>query len=860
MKRNIILILMLMIFKIETLHPDIIPSGEENSASLAGELSREILKNPSGDLVPFYISKLMGLAPAVGRSKISAVFEEAAVKLQANGEKANIALPILRLSTDELKNNYSESIKNFSAVKKWNISGPWKKYGKADYDFEFNPETVFKIEDIEKGRNLSTEENGILFPYKFKHKAGETFYATYSFTSENSIVFWILSDAEYKLIINGREVAVNRNIGSSLKAFYLKGSAGYTVRIKMQSRDAGDHPYIRGLMTDEKYHPVNTFSTNAIFNSNFIAEKIFSSDESGESIPREAELLTGRMRELIQSGEFFRGYKLGVSVTKKFPSYFAAYKELIPLLDSMNRDDEFFAYIKQFQTLFPDSDIHRMWLAEFYMTRNPGKFIEIMKNLPLYKTSLKTVETYINILCGQKKYTEALAICMELRSDPLFRNKIPEIIKAAGNIDLWRKTLIEDAASTNEADAYYALGLAEMRTGLDPVMYWRKGFSLDEDPGMMRDLSDLYENGVLEMNDFYSGIYTDLHPEFRWKAKRRKISVNIFESGRVLIVGEDIIPSGKLIKNEKFAEGGTGFSSGEIKTSIPYINGLKILYVLKARDGLPETVAFNTSVAGEKQFIVNYKIQGDEEFSVVKYSGEYMRNESDPFTMVKELILKAKNENISELDYEVIFHGDFKYPVSYNGEFLTAGRYSDGIIRSWTNERFSRGDTEAAVSEISKFSSEKVFSQWYNKVVIYATESAGTKNLRESGKEDLEKVIKGVHFYIMSSITKRGSVNFNPDKVSSVLKNGEGTVEERTLAGKVLLESNGIQSSISFAKNKSGLINKILLYVPGNGDKGYWLDFYGEGLLDKTESGFDAIVITGEGFKTFPVNPETYIR
>ena len=112
----------------------------------------------------------------------------------------------------------------------------------------------------------------------------------------------------------------------------------------------------------------------------------------------------------------------------------------------------------------------------------------------------------------------------------------------------------------------------------------------------------------------------------------------------------------------------------------------------------------------------------------------------------------------------------------------------------------------------------------------------------------------------MSSVSGRGDISFGPDEMNSVLRSGEGTVEERTLLAKVILEKNGIKSFISFRKNRDGLIEKIMLYVPEKRDSGYWLDFYGDGILEKMESGYEALVLTGEGFETFPVNPETCIR
>jgi hypothetical protein len=865
MKRNSLIVLIILIFSIlnsEMVPASIILPGENDTVSLYGELSSEILKNPSGDLVPFYIEKLMELAPAAGDKKTADLFKEVSVKLKDREPERAFIKQLLSLSIDELDDNYNESIKNFSILKKWNISGPWKRYGKPDIDCEFAPEKMFKIENIEKGQNFSTEENGLLYPFKYKHGADEIYYASCSFQAEGGVILWIVSDGKYKLSVNGREISHNRSGGEkTVKAFSLKGSKGYSLQIKLQCGDENSHPFIRGMITDEAHLPVKVSGSSSVFNYKFTSEKIFSLDEKGYSVPSDASDLTQRMSEFIQAGDYLTAYKQGVSITEKFPSYFPAYKEFIPLLDVMSRDDEFHQYTRKFNEIFPDSRISRIWLADFYMTRDKEKFSAIMKSVNIKHMKVKTLESYIYLLCGEKKYTEALTLCSSSRgSEPQFKFLKTEIIKASGDSTLLRKYLIEGAAERDEADFYYQLGLAEMNHGLDPVMYWRKGYSLDDDSGMMRDLSDLYENSILGSNDFYTGVYTDLHPEFSWNGKKRKISIHIFESGRVVLEGEDILPPGSKLRKKKYSYGETEFSSGEIKTSVPYADGVKILYVLTAKDGLPTPSGFTSVADGKNRLTVKYRCSGGEEFSVIRYSGEYTSPAKGIITILKELILKAPDENVSQLEYEVIYHGNSALHVRYKGEALSAGKYTDGVIKYTVNDRFDEDDKDHAVSDILKFSSDSKFAEWYNTVLTYAEKYADEISIKFTENDNTESIIKKIHFYVMSSVSDRGDISLGPEEINSVLSRGEGTVEERALLAKVILEKNGIKSFISFRKNRDGLIDRILLYVPEKRDSGYWLDFYGDGILEKMESGYEALVLTGESFETFPVNPETCIR
>lgn len=864
MKRNsfiVLIILILLMLNSQIVLPSIILPGEMDSVSLHSELSTEVLKNPSGDHVPFYIEKLMELAPAAGEKKTADLFKEVSVNFKNSEPEKTFIKQLLTLSIDDLEGNYSGSIKNFSILKKWNISGPWKRYGKPDIDYEFAPEKMFKIENIEKGQNFLTDENGFLYPFKYKHGSDEIYYASCSFQAEGGIVLWIVSDGVYKLTVNGREISHSRNGGKkAVKAFSLKGSKGYTVQVKLQCGDGNSNPYIRGMITDEAHLPVKVTGSSSVFNYRFTLEKIFSSGETDQSVQPEAYALTRRMSEFIQAGDYISAHKIGVSVTEKFPSYFHAYREFVPLLDLMGRDDEFYHNIGKFTARFHDSEIHLAWLADFYMTRDKDKFIEIMQSVNIKYMHAKTIESYIYLLCGEKKYTEALTLCSSIRGNPSFKFLKAEIIKASGDSNLLRKSLIEGAAEHDEADFYYQLGLAEMHLGLDPVMYWRKGFALDDDSGMMRDLSDIYENSILGANDFYSGVYTDFHPEFSWNGKKRKISIHVFESGRAVLEGEDILPSGSKFRKKKYSQGETEFSSGEIKTTVPYADGVKILYVLTAKDGLPSPSTFSSALDGKNRLTVKYKCSGDEEFSVIRYSGEYSADEKGVITILKELILKAPGENVSQLQYEVIYNGKSAPHVRYKGKALSAGKYSDGVIKYEVNDKFDEDDKEQAVTDILKFSSDRKFAEWYSKVIKYAEKNADEIKVTFSENDNTESILKKVHFYVMTSVSGRGDINFGPAEMNSVLARGEGTVEERTLLAKAILEKNGVKSFVSFRKNRGGLIDKMMLYVPEKRGSGYWLDFYGDSILEKMESGYEALVLTGEGFETFPVNPETCIR
>ncbi|PKL18811.1 MAG: hypothetical protein CVV49_03875 [Spirochaetae bacterium HGW-Spirochaetae-5] len=856
------LILAFILLFTEGLSASAINLNENNSNILASQISSELIKNPVGDNTPFYLRTLMELAPVMGRDKISKVFKDAAAKIDQESVKGKLYSQILQYSLNELNVSQMRSEKNFTILKKWNLSGPWKRYGRGDIDYRFTPETVYKMEEIEKGFNQSVDRMGKIFPFRTDHSGDETYYAACSFSdSGTGVVLWIDSDAEYKLLVNGKEL--DSTVGKSghvIKAYSLRGAGGYTVQIKMQSGEPGSYPYIRGMVTDDKHNLLRLTYSSIIYNYNFITEKLYSSDEPAGYFSGEAPVMTENLRKLIHSGDYAGGYMLGSALIEKYPLYFPVYKEFIPLLDKMDRDEEFQHVIGKFIKNFPHADIHSGWLADFYMTRDKGKFKRIITTAPVSSLSRNAIESYIYLLCGDSLFNEALELCHSMGSDPFFSRLVPEIIRASGNDSGWRKSLIDRAALNDDAALYYSLGLAEMKRGLDPVMYWEKSYSLDGNPGLMRDLSDIFENSIIASNDIYNGVYTDHHPEFGWNGKKRKISIHVFESGRVLLEGEDTVPPGRKLHGEKISEGGIEFSSGEIRTDLPYVDGLKILYVLTAKDGLPVPINFESGPVSNNRVTLKYNCSGEEEFSVIKYSAELPKDQSDPFKMLKNLVLKSAGENISWLEYEVVLHGGLVPVVSYNGKPLSESKREDGRVRYSVKERFSKNGEKSAVTGISRFSSDAVFAEWYRGLLNYSERPFPGSSIKFSDKDSFEDIIGKVHLYILSTVSKTGSINFNPGEIDYRADNIKGTVEERTHLAKAILQSRGIKSYIAFRKNSAGLIDKILLYVPENMGRDYWLNFYGDGISDKMETGSVAIVITGEGYNTIPVNPETCIR
>jgi hypothetical protein len=840
------------------LHPLEFPD-ENNSIVYATWLADKIIENPFSENILDHAAGLVNLAPYTGRKKIITVFDDAVKKLQGNEDRDKINSQVMNLLADELESGYTRCIKNFSVINRWNVSGPWTRYGLPDYNYDYQPEKSVKIENIEKGKTFLTGNGGEIRPFKILHRAGETAYITSSFSCEEGINLWVMSDSSYRLIVNGRQLIEN-DIGlrKEIKAFSLRGAKGYTIQLKVMSRDEDHHPCFRVMVTDEKNKAVSINYTSSMFNYSYTAEKLFSFAENEKKQTCKAAVLTCEMNEHIASGNYYSAYKLGISITSRYPLYAAVYEKFMNLLDIMNRDDEYRKTLEAFRKYFPESEVYLTWLAEFHSSRNIEEFTKIMKIIPSRRAGYNTVLSYINMLCGEKKYSEAIELCLSAEKYPGLKLLIPRIKRESGDLNSWRNALLKGISGKNEADYYYDLGLAEMFTGLDPVMYWKKGLYAGENPPLLRDISDIYENSILESNDYYKGIYTDFHPEFLWYCKKRKISLHVLDSGKIFFEGEDIIPSGKRVRKMKFADSGLEFTGTEIKALLPCIKGLKVIYVLSASGGLPSVTHFRTEINKLGGLTVKYNVTGTEEFSVIKYSGEYT-GDNNFFMLANGLTLKSENEKMSDLEYEVFIKGDFIPRICYKGNIMSGTKTDEGLFRNFVKDRFADDDNSAVNSEIYRFSSDAVFSKWYYGII---SGMGRYKNIpfNIQGALNFLELVKKIHFHVMASVSKSGDINFNPRRPDHVLRQGKGTVEEKTHLAKIILENKGIKPFISYLKNSRGFPEKILLFVPEKKGKGLLLDFYGDNPANESITGKEAFIITAEGYEKISVNNYVYIR
>lgn len=831
---------------------------DSDTAAYAEWLGKRIIEKPSDDDTSFFINRLLDLAPAAGERTVSDIFKAALKNMDGRKEKNWINARLMMTGIDNLDRDSRYCSDNFSILRRWNISGPWKRYGRADALVRFQPETAINIGGIERGRNTIAPAGGEIFPFRLEGVDFETVYATASVTARGAIVLWIGSDAGYTLYVNGREL-YRRSFKKqqSTDIFSLRGGKGYTIQLKLQREEKSANPSFRAMISGDGDIPADIKGSGDIYSYSFTSERLgISGMETPGKTGRAAEQ-TENLRRLVRCLKYQAAYKHGAAALKEFSSYYPLYCEYIPLLDMMNRDDEFLAAVDDYRKKFPSSQKYKSWLADFYMTRDSAKFSELMKSNPAQYHSEISVRSYIYMLCSEKKFAEAEVWCRSLKGRGDIQLMIPEIIRASADEKKWKRSLLQYTYDPGVLSAYYYLGLSELVANLDPVMYWNKGFSLGVLPELLRDISIVYENGVIAGNEFYKGDYTDLHPEFERDAKIRKITVHIFNSDSIYIEGEDLVPSGGRINGKKYADDGLEYHSGEVITSVPYFQGVKVLSVFTARDGLPAGMDFSTNISADDRLTVRYKTSG-EEFSAIRYTGKFTGSSEDIYSLATDLNLKNPSEYISSVELNVICHREFIPDLKYNGAELKSSRLPGGETLLSSETATLRNSDQKISLSIIRFGSDRDFALWYRGILCWVDRSFPVNEIFADNSQ-LENIVRGIHADVINGIVKRGGVNFNPDIAERVLADRRGTVEERTYLARMLFANRGIKSFIAFRKNGNGGADRILLYVPEGIKRGYWLDFYCDYKSDN-QKGFNALVITGDGYETVPVNSDRYIR
>jgi len=146
---------------------------------------------------------------------------------------------------------------------------------------------------------------------------------------------------------------------------------------------------------------------------------------------------------------------------------------------------------------------------------------------------------------------------------------------------------------------------------------------------------------------------------------------------------------------------------------------------------------------------------------------------------------------------------------------------------------------------------------WYNGLLAGTSDYADEAFLSRFKGRGFEETLRMVYGYVSREIDLRGKELYDPDKASDTMYRKSGTVEDKAVLAKSMLEGLGIKSYVALVKGgafpytgtscRRTCFPNVLLYVPAGKGEGEWLDFsnqyYGCGTVSESVAGTDAMVI-----------------
>jgi hypothetical protein len=813
---------------------DVVFSGGEDTLSLYKELSSELLKNPSDANSYRIILKLTGLSIDAGRDKTAQLFRKCAQQIKEINGEMSPGYFVLITFAEYLEYDYGNGDSNYKGIDKWLVSGPWQKFGRPDLYYPFLPETGRVFSEFKSTRS---EQERRIYPFGLIPERRGVVYAAASFSVDIPVRIWVLSNSSFRLFVNGVEVMSSGIAGrESLSGVSVKGSRGYTLLLKIADNRSGDDPFFSIIITDSNNREINPDITWVNNRGDFTHEEIFSA--SG------VKLLPGfpgaekmeKIRRSMDSRDLTELYNEAKIIYNEYPLCGESYHTFIPLLIQLRRVEEFMEAIARYREKFPASEYYLKWMSDFYRTGDEKKFSAAMEKINSRYCDYDNARAYIKLLADKNEKRAAARYSEKFKDIPSFRIAAAEVEKSLSTPVQWRKYLLERISETGDPLYYFYMGQSEMDAGLDPVLYWEKGLSIKADMREMRDEADIFENGGGKGSVFYSGRYTDFHPEFLWNGIKRKVTVRVFANGKYMVECEELIPSTLAGKRELYL----------IK-----LKNTRVLYALRCSGG--EAFPQEYEISGKDEPVsVKFKDAGKADFFVLKYTG-YSAYDQYPLYVMNGIEIKRDGEDISEVMVEVISEGITPAVVFMDKKVSGEKSAKEGETIFRISEKFNYKNSERGVLSAAYKADYKDFASWYSSMLNTLKKKGGIEVIPGMESGDIQNRIAVMQNYIKKNYITGDRIDFDPRFPSDVVLLQKGTTEDLAVLSCVIAEKAGIKSFISFIKEKGDTLSEnceAALFIPESKGRGSWIRFTDRNNFKNPE----ALLIKGDNFEIIPVS------
>lgn len=229
-----------------------------NNKQLVNAIKNYILKFPESPDTIIFIHDLYSLQEVYGSNYILNILNTYLEKINTKSDLKSLQLQVIELidkiEFNTRKINNSKFSKKYNPIRNWNLSGPFHKFGEADFNYPFLKSYPKKEKTI-KIKNYA----GICYLNRFmpiSNNHNKTIYASTSILASKNINLRIESNTSYKLYLNNIKVIENTNnkVFRNKRIINIPKIVALNLKLKLLAKT---NSYFRIIITDSKNNPIN---------------------------------------------------------------------------------------------------------------------------------------------------------------------------------------------------------------------------------------------------------------------------------------------------------------------------------------------------------------------------------------------------------------------------------------------------------------------------------------------------------------------------------------------------------------------------------------------------------------------------
>lgn len=591
------------------------------------------------------------------------------------------------------------------------------------------------------------------------------------------------------------------------------------------------------------------------------AQRIF--DRIHSACPSYVPARHARLKLLVDRGQYREAYREGKKALSDVSRDLNSCLVFLGLLDIMGRDKEFRDAADSIRKKYPDSPLLLEKEAQFHSGRNPAVRAEIQRELIKKSFSPEQARSFIREMTARGEYESALDVIRSRNYNNDFAGELVELLIKKGDYAEAKSVIFKELMQGDNPDMYQSLGLIDILQSDDPSMYFQKMLDLDPSKFCIDDYIRYRDSGILE-NPFsgYNGAGINEH---RADQGIQQSHADVLYRGRIVILNRDgssrayyqdvvrvndepgvrrwgtvrLSGSGEFRPVRVRVYGSDGEYADDF--SVSRNNGSVCLHIGPLR---------KNSIL-HLSYIMDNRVEGS---GVISMGPEYLQEYDEPVKRVSFMVIAPEEMKLYFMESRGV-----RVEEGRSGPARTYSIVMKDLVPVRMEPLPAGKDGTLHAVSFSTVGAPEDFVTWYNGLLLLSYRPLDMDTGRFAGK-NVEQTINAVYEFASHEIALEQGRIGSPSRVDETLFRKSGTVEDKVLLARALLERMGIRSYIAFARNKflpdpgamihNGYFTDILLYVPLEAGKALWLDFSSTGLrcgvTIEAVTGADALVIVND--------------